>query len=56
MPGGVHALADRATPEFAAQEIRKIAAECRQAASLLPRHADFILDYCKSAAPEMAAG
>jgi tryptophan halogenase len=54
MPGGVHALADRATPEYAAQEIRKIAAECRQAASRMPLHADFVADYCRSAAPEFA--
>ncbi len=50
MPGGVHALADRATPDHAAQEIRKIAAECRQAASRMPLHADFVTDYCRATA------
>ncbi len=46
MPGGVHAMADRATPEYAAAEIRKIAEECRLAASKLPSHADFVRGYC----------
>lgn len=46
MPGGVHALANRADPTFAAAEIRKIAAECRDAAARMPKHADFIADYC----------
>ena len=49
MPGGVHALADRADPQFAANEIRKIAAECRAAASQLPFHSQFIANYCKAA-------
>ncbi|GAA0269556.1 tryptophan 7-halogenase [Alteraurantiacibacter aestuarii] len=53
MPGGVHALADRADPEFAAAEMRKIAAECRAAASLLPTHADFIANYCPASPPEV---
>ena len=48
MPHGVHALADRADPAFAAAEIRKIADECTQAARRLPLHADFIRDYCAS--------
>lgn len=53
MPGGVHALADRAEPEYAAADIRKIADECRAAASRLPSHADFIADYCPAPAPAM---
>ncbi len=48
MPGGVHALADRATPEYAAAEVRKIAAECQAAGSRLPKHADFIDQNCKA--------
>lgn len=54
MPGGVHALADRADPQYAAAEVRKIMAECRQAAARMPKHTDFIERYCKSAAPELA--
>ncbi len=53
MPGGVHALADRATPEFAAQEVRKIAAECRSAVGRLPSHADFINQYCRADTTQM---
>lgn len=48
MPGGVHALADRTTPERAAADIRKIAEECSAAGNRLPLHADFIRDYCAS--------
>ncbi len=55
MPGGVHALADRATPEYAAEEIHKIAAECRVAAARLPLHADFIAENCRAEPPEMAS-
>ncbi len=54
MPGGVHALADRADPAYAAAEVRKIMAECRAAASQMPKHTDFIESYCKAVAPEMA--
>ncbi len=54
MPGGVHALADRATPEFAAAEVRKIAAECRAAAAQIPKHVDFIESHCKAARAELA--
>ena len=48
IPNGVHALADRADPSYAAAEIRKIADECVQAARRLPLHADFIQSYCAS--------
>jgi tryptophan 7-halogenase len=54
MPGGVHALADRASPEFAAAEVRKIAAECRAAAKQLPTHEEFIRSYCRSAGEAVA--
>lgn len=46
LPGGVHALADRASPEYAADQMRRIAQECRAAAQSLPSHADFLRDYC----------
>ncbi|HSG55105.1 MAG TPA: tryptophan halogenase family protein [Paracoccaceae bacterium] len=46
LPAGVHALADRASPEHAAAQVRRIADECRAAASKLPLHVDFIRDYC----------
>ncbi|WAT16730.1 tryptophan 7-halogenase [Aurantiacibacter sp. MUD11] len=52
LPQGVHALADRDDPAAIAQEIRKIAAECKAAASQLPTHAEFITRNC--AAREMA--
>jgi tryptophan 7-halogenase len=46
MPRGVHAMADRATPAYAAAEVRRIAAECAAAASQLPLHTDFLRQYC----------
>lgn len=46
LPGGVHTLADRADPDYAAEQMRKIAAECRAAAQALPDHADFLAGYC----------
>jgi tryptophan 7-halogenase len=48
LPEGVHAMADRASPEHAAAQIRQIADECRMAAGRLPLHADFVRDYCAS--------
>lgn len=54
LPGGLHGLADRADPEYAAAEIRKIRDECRAAAAGLPKHTDFIDSYCKAALPETA--
>ncbi|TIX51097.1 tryptophan halogenase family protein [Alteraurantiacibacter aquimixticola] len=54
LPGGVHALADRADPAYAAQAVRRIADECRTAASRLPKHADFIAGYCAAQPMEMA--
>lgn len=51
LPEGLHALADRAPPELAAQEMRKIAAECRQAGLARPDHAEFIAANC-AAPPE----
>ena len=52
LPRGVHALADRAEPVFAANQIRKIAGECAAAARAMPDHAEFIRQRC--AAPELA--
>ena len=52
LPRGVHALADRAEPVFAANQIRKIAGECATAARAMPDHAEFIRHRC--AAPEPA--
>lgn len=46
LPGGLHALANRAEPEYAAQQIREIAAEVRSAAQRLPFHADFVAENC----------
>jgi tryptophan 7-halogenase len=48
LPGGVHALADRADPAYAAQQIRQIADECTAAARRLPDHAAFVSGYCPS--------
>ena len=42
MPRGVHALADRTSPEHAAQLVRQIAGEVRQAAQLVPAHSEFL--------------
>lgn len=53
LPRGAHALADRADPEFAAKEIRKIAAECAAAAARIPPHAEFIARNCAAPAEEM---
>jgi tryptophan halogenase len=48
LPGGVHALADRADPAYAPQQIRQIADECTAAARRLPDHAAFVAGYCPS--------
>jgi tryptophan 7-halogenase len=45
-PEGVHALADRADPEYAAAEIRRIAQEVEAAARTLPPHDEFVARYC----------
>jgi len=54
MPGGLHGLADRVDPQYAAVEVRKIVAECRAAAAQMPKHTEFIDRYCKAVQPEMA--
>jgi len=54
MPGGLHGLADRADPQYAAAEVRKIVAECRAAAAQMPKQTEFIDRYCKAVQPEMA--
>ena len=46
LPRGVHALADRAEPAFAAQQVRRIARDCADAAARLPEHAEFIARNC----------
>ena len=46
LPAGVHSLANRADPDFAAEQIRAIAAECRAASGRLPLHAEFIAQHC----------
>lgn len=46
IPRGVHALADRAEPGYAAEQMRAIAAECRAAGQRLPLHAEFIAANC----------
>ncbi|MXO73361.1 tryptophan halogenase family protein [Alteraurantiacibacter buctensis] len=48
LPVGVHALADRAEPAYAARQIRQIADECTAAARRLPDHAAFVAGYCPS--------
>ncbi len=53
LPEGVHALADRAGPDFAAAQVRAIAAEVRAAAAGAPEHAVFVAGY--RAAHERAA-
>ena len=50
LPGGVHGLADRADPAYAAQQIRTIADECAAAVEDMPSHADFIAGYCPAPA------
>jgi tryptophan halogenase len=45
-PRGVHALADRASPEYAAREIRRIAREVETASRALPPHDAFLAGYC----------
>lgn len=52
LPEGVHALADRAEPAYAAQQIRRIVGDVEAAAARLPLHADFIAAYCP--APQSA--
>lgn len=42
LPEGLHGLAHRTTPAYAAGRIRQIAAEARAAAQRVPTHADFI--------------
>ncbi|MEN7538413.1 tryptophan halogenase family protein [Aurantiacibacter sp. DGU5] len=49
IPHGVHALADRADPAYAAREVRKIAAECRASGERLPDHAEFISRFAQAA-------
>lgn len=46
IPRGVHALADRAEPGFAAAEMRKIAAECAAAVAHLPTHDEYLRANC----------
>ncbi len=45
-PRAVHALADRASPEYAAREIRRIAKEVETASRALPPHDEFLARYC----------
>ena len=52
LPRGVHMLADRITPEAAAEDIRKIARDCRNAGLRLPPHDAMIAQ--NFAAPELA--
>jgi len=56
IPQGVHALADRGNPQFAAGEIRKIAEECRKLAMQLPKHDEFLARYCPATSLEPAEG
>lgn len=46
LPEGVHALADRADPAYAAEQMRAIASEVRAAAAMAPDHAEFVSRYC----------
>lgn len=48
-PRSPHALSDRAKPEAVAADIRRIAAEVRQAAGRLPGHAAYIAKNCAAA-------
>ena len=50
LPAGLHALADRADPAYAAKQVRDVVREVEEAASKLPQHDEFIARYC--AAPE----
>jgi tryptophan halogenase len=52
-PEAVHALADRATPAYAAREVRRIAHEVREAARTLPPHDAFLASYCPAEPIEM---
>ncbi|WEK45347.1 MAG: tryptophan 7-halogenase [Candidatus Andeanibacterium colombiense] len=45
LPRGVHALTDRASPTYAAAEIRKIAAEVKASVAAVPRHDEFLARY-----------
>ena len=54
-PDGVHGLADRADPEFAAQEIRRIAREAQDIARTMPLHDDFLAQYCPAEPVEALA-
>ena len=51
LPEGVHALADRADPAEIARQVRRVAAECAQAASRLPPHEQFIARNCAAREP-----
>ncbi len=55
LPGGVHALADRADPDYAEEQIRAIAAECRAAGRRLPPHAEFIAANCPADSSALAS-
>lgn len=46
LPQGAHALADRAEPDYAAEQIRLIASDCAAAAARLPSHSEFIARNC----------
>ena len=46
LPRALHGLADRATPDYAAGQVRRIVAECAEAARRLPLHADYIASHC----------
>ena len=46
VPRGVHALASRAEPAYAAEQIRRIAADCKAAGERLPLHDEFIRANC----------
>ena len=50
MPRAVHALADRADPAYAAQQVRRIAAECRAAGESLPDHVEFLAGFAPAVA------
>lgn len=48
LPDGLHGLAHRANPAYAAKRIRQIASEARAAAQRVPTHADFIAQHFAS--------
>ncbi|MBO9498198.1 MAG: tryptophan 7-halogenase [Novosphingobium sp.] len=50
LPRGVHALADRADPAYAARQIREVAREVEEAASRLPPHDEFLAKHCPAPA------